>query len=143
MDIAQAFNVALHVPSLSRPEIKMVLQQLGAFRASNVSGRARLLLGVGRMADGTHLPAHHIQGSRACYRFGNDDVEFPKECKMAVCCAPLRMQLDVAVQELGDVRMPMKKLLLLVDLARQGLQPGQEDVSLQRWTAVVQDLGIQ
>jgi vesicle-fusing ATPase len=62
---------------------------------------------------------------------------------MAVCCAPLRMQLDVAVQELGDVRMPVKKLLLLVDLARQGLQPGQEDVSLQRWTAVVQDLGIQ
>jgi vesicle-fusing ATPase len=39
MDVAQTFNVALHVPSLSRAEMKAVLQHLGAFTDPEVRGR--------------------------------------------------------------------------------------------------------
>lgn len=40
MELAAAFNVALHVPRLSQPEQKSVLQQLGAFSGTDVSGGA-------------------------------------------------------------------------------------------------------
>lgn len=37
MDVAQTFNVALHVPRLNREEVKNVLGQVGAFAGSDVS----------------------------------------------------------------------------------------------------------
>jgi hypothetical protein len=37
MELAAVFNVALHVPRLSQPEQKSVLQQLGAFAGPDVS----------------------------------------------------------------------------------------------------------
>lgn len=41
MELAAAFNVALHVPPLSQAEQRSVLQQLGAFGGPDVSaGRA-------------------------------------------------------------------------------------------------------
>lgn len=63
MELAAAFNVALHVPRLNAAEQKSVLQQLGAFSGPDV---------------------------------------------------------DAAVAELLDPEVPMKRLLLLLDLARQG-----------------------
>lgn len=40
MDIAQTFNVALHVPRLTKPEMMAVLKHLGAFDGPDVSARA-------------------------------------------------------------------------------------------------------
>ena len=77
----QTFNVVLGVPRLSRPEIRSVLQQVGAFAPG---------------------------------------------------------ELDTAVAELVD-EVPMKRLLLLLDLARQGQEAG-EQVPVTRWSAVIQDL---
>lgn len=37
MELAAAFNVALHVPCLSQPEQRSVLEQLGAFSGPDVS----------------------------------------------------------------------------------------------------------
>ena len=46
--------------------------------------------------------------------------------------------LDAAVAELGG-EVPIKRLLLLLDLARQG-QGGDERVPLTRWAAVLSEL---
>lgn len=48
----------------------------------------------------------------------------------------------MAAQELEDGAMPIKRLLLLLDLARQGLEEGERAVPIGRWTQVIQDLGI-
>ena len=53
--------------------------------------------------------------------------------------APPPMQLDAAVEELPG-EMPIKRLLLLLDLARQGVEEGERAVPLARWTGVIQDL---
>ena len=37
MDVAQTFNVAMHVPTLSKDEMKAILAQLGAFQGRDVS----------------------------------------------------------------------------------------------------------
>ena len=84
MDVAQTFNVALHVPVLSREEMRTVLGQLGAFA-------------------------------------GQD--------------------LEAAVLEVGE-GVPIKRLLLLLDLARQGLPEEQAAVPLERWTRVIADLSL-
>lgn len=76
MDVAQTFNVAMHVAALSSEEMKSVLAQLGAF-----SGQ----------------------------------------------------ELEVAVQEIKDGT-PIKKLLLLLDLARQGQGEEETAVPLAKWT---------
>jgi hypothetical protein len=52
------------------------------------------------------------------------------------------VQLEEAVGTLLDVDMPMKRLLLLFDLARQGLPEGQLAVPVGRWAKVIQDLAI-
>ncbi|EFN58861.1 hypothetical protein CHLNCDRAFT_29882 [Chlorella variabilis] len=83
MELAAAFNVALHVPRLSQPEQKSVLQQLGAFSGTD---------------------------------------------------------LDIAVAELPDLEVPLKRLLLLLDLARQGQPEEERVVSLTRWSQVLRDL---
>jgi vesicle-fusing ATPase len=85
MDLAQAFNVALHVPALTKEEVKAVLQHVAAFKPG--------------------------------------------------------VELDAAAQELGGM-VPMKQLLLLVDLARQGLPEESSFLPLERWNRVIQDLGI-
>lgn len=85
MDIAQTFNVVLHVPALSRPEMSLVLKQMAAFSPT---------------------------------------------------------ELDVAVQEITDDAVPIKRLLLLLDLARQGLKEEEATVSIGRWTRVLQDLSL-
>lgn len=51
------------------------------------------------------------------------------------------LQLDVAVQEIKDGT-PIKKLLLLLDLARQGQGEEETAVSLAKWTKVIQDLSL-
>ncbi len=54
------------------------------------------------------------------------------------CCD---MQLDAAVASLAEQEVPMKRLLLLVDLARQGVPDGQH-IPLQRWIQVLTDLSL-
>ena len=49
------------------------------------------------------------------------------------------LQLDAAVAELPDPRVPFKRLLLLLDLARQG-QAEEMAASLARWAQVLRDL---
>ncbi|CAL8461921.1 g1452 [Coccomyxa elongata] len=49
--------------------------------------------------------------------------------------------LDAAVASLAEQEVPMKRLLLLVDLARQGVPDGQH-ISLQRWIQVLTDLSL-
>lgn len=83
MDVAQTFNVALHVGSLDKGEIRSVLMQLGAFTGTD---------------------------------------------------------LEAAVAELPDM-IPIKRLLLLLDLARQDLPDEQTRVPLAKWTQVLNDLG--
>jgi vesicle-fusing ATPase len=51
------------------------------------------------------------------------------------------LQLDAAVACLLDPKVPIKRLLLLVELARQGIPEGQH-IPLQRWTQVLSDLSL-
>ena len=51
------------------------------------------------------------------------------------------MQLDAAVGCLVEAEVPIKRLLLTVDLARQGVEEGQF-IPLQRWTQVLADLSL-
>ena len=83
MDVAQTFNVALHVGALDQDEVRSVLTQLGAFSGT---------------------------------------------------------ELEAAVAELGNM-VPIKRLLLLLDLARQDLPEEQAKVPLAKWTQVLSDLG--
>lgn len=84
MELAETFNVALHVPALMRDEIKAVLEHVGAFKPG--------------------------------------------------------VELDAAVQELQGLT-PIKKLLLLLDLARQGLpEEGEAIIPLHTWTHVIEDV---
>ncbi|KAL4857940.1 Vesicle-fusing ATPase [Chlorella vulgaris] len=85
MELASAFNVALHVPRLTQPEQRSVLQQLGAFAGPD---------------------------------------------------------LDIAVAELPDLEVPIKRLLLLLDLARQGQAEDERATSLARWSQVLRDLAV-
>lgn len=48
-------------------------------------------------------------------------------------------EVDIAVQEMSDDT-PIKRLLLLLDLARQGLPEEQRMVPLERWTKVMREL---
>ena len=84
MEVAQTFNVVMHVASLDKKEMKAVLSQLGAFS-------------------------------------GGD--------------------LEVAVSELRDGT-PIKRLLLLLDLARQGQSEEETQVDVRTWTRVIQDLSL-
>lgn len=56
-------------------------------------------------------------------------------------CAP-RVQLDAAVGELIDPEVPIKRLLLLLDLARQGQPEEERAASLTRWVQVLRDLAV-
>ncbi len=51
------------------------------------------------------------------------------------------VQLEAAVACLADAEVPMKRLLLLVDLARQGITDGQY-IPVQRWSQVLTDLSL-
>ena len=51
----------------------------------------------------------------------------------------LFLQLEVAVQELED-SIPIKRLLLLLDLAKQGQPVEDPSVPLGKWTKVIQEL---
>ena len=50
------------------------------------------------------------------------------------------LQLDAAVAELLDPEVPLKRLLLLLDLARQGQAEEERAASLTRWSQVLRDL---
>ena len=55
---------------------------------------------------------------------------------------PAAPQLDAAVAELPDADVPIKRLLLLLDLARQGQPEEQPEASLERWAQVLRDLAV-
>lgn len=55
------------------------------------------------------------------------------------CCVLL--QLEAAVACLVEAEVPIKRLLLTVDLARQGLAEGAA-IPLQRWTQTLADLSL-
>ena len=44
--------------------------------------------------------------------------------------------------ELPDADVPIKRLLLLLDLARQGQPEEQPEASLERWAQVLRDLAV-
>ena len=51
-------------------------------------------------------------------------------------------QLGAAVAELVDPEVPIKRLLLLLDLARQGQPEEERAASLTRWAQVLRDLAV-
>jgi vesicle-fusing ATPase len=51
------------------------------------------------------------------------------------------VQLEAAVACLAEAEVPMKRLLLLVDLARQGVPEGQY-IPVHRWSQVLTDLSL-
>ena len=53
----------------------------------------------------------------------------------------MHAQLEAAVACLVEAEVPIKRLLLTVDLARQGLQEGQH-IPLARWTQTLADLSL-
>ncbi len=55
---------------------------------------------------------------------------------------PTQLQLDAAVAELVEDQVPIKRLLLLLDLARQGQGEEQRAASLTRWANVLRDLAV-
>lgn len=82
MDVTSTFNVQIHVPQLTRSEMKAVLLHQRAFSQADV---------------------------------------------------------DIAVQEVPDGT-SIKRLLLLLDLARQGLPAEQMEIPISNWTSVIQEL---
>eukprot|EP00889_Picochlorum_renovo_P000126 jgi/Picre1/27156/NNA_000125.t1 len=82
MDVTSTFNVQIHVPQLTRSEMKAVLLHQRAFSQAHV---------------------------------------------------------DIAVQEVPDGT-SIKRLLLLLDLARQGLPAEQMEIPISNWTSVIQEL---
>ncbi|KAK9840836.1 hypothetical protein WJX81_007964 [Elliptochloris bilobata] len=84
MGLADAFNVALHVPAVRDAEVATVLKALNAFEPS---------------------------------------------------------QVGAAVAGLAEAEVPIKRLLLLVDLARQGVPAG-APIPLERWHQVLRDLAL-
>ena len=52
------------------------------------------------------------------------------------------VQVDAAVAHLADSAVPIKRLLLLLEMARQGLPQG-HPIPLPRWAQVLADLGQQ
>ncbi|KAI8112870.1 hypothetical protein M9434_004190 [Picochlorum sp. BPE23] len=82
MDVTSTFNVQIHVPQLTRSEMKAVLLHQRAFSQAHV---------------------------------------------------------DTAVQEVPDGT-SIKRLLLLLDLARQGLPAEQMEIPISNWTSVIQEL---
>ena len=135
--MAQTFNVVLHVPRLNREEVKSVLGQVGAFAGSDVSVFGAWVLQRGAIGGSPLREAgSSMQGPSRLCRCG---AWHPLT---AVRAPSPRPQLEVAAQELEDGAMPIKRLLLLLDLARQGLEEGERAVPISRWTQVIQDLGI-
>ena len=51
----------------------------------------------------------------------------------------LRLQMDMAVASLIDTSMSMKRLLLLIDMARQGLPEG-TPIPIAKWSQVIRDV---
>ena len=51
------------------------------------------------------------------------------------------VQVSAAVAVLAEAEVPIKRLLLLVDLARQGVPAG-TPIPLQRWHEVLRDLAL-
>ena len=54
----------------------------------------------------------------------------------------LFLQLEAAASCLVEAEVPIKRLLLLLDLARQGVPEGSH-IPLDRWMQVLQDLSLQ
>lgn len=143
MELAAAFNVALRVPPLAQAEQRSVLQQLGAFAGTDVSAPAWPRVGVCRDEGTCAVQPGRGSGSAACH------AAPLSACTLA---APLphhstplpahHPQLDAAVAELPDPEVPIKRLLLLLDLARQGQADEERAVPLERWSAVLRDLGV-
>lgn len=52
------------------------------------------------------------------------------------------LQLDVAVQEINDDQVPIKRVLLLLDLAKQGVSEEDATVPIGKWTRVLQELSL-
>lgn len=52
------------------------------------------------------------------------------------------VQLEAAASCLTESEVPIKRLLLLVELARQGVPEG-SPIPLERWMQVLQDLSLQ
>lgn len=155
--MAAAFNVALHVPRLTQAEQKSVLQQLGAFSGPDVSGWGD--------AVGWRGPACG-RVSFACV----DALRLllplmllllPRCAVMALHCSPTTLrsphpvtpqtrapsllyslQLDAAVGELLEPEVPVKRLLLLLDLAKQGQTEEERSVPVTRWSQVLRDLAV-
>lgn len=51
------------------------------------------------------------------------------------------VQVEAAVAGLAEAEVPIKRLLLLVDLARQGVPAG-APIPLERWHQVLRDLSL-
>ena len=52
------------------------------------------------------------------------------------------LQLEAAASCLTEAEVPIKRLLLLLDLARQGVPEGSH-IPLERWMQVLHDLSLQ
>ena len=149
MELAAAFNVALHVPLLNQVEQKSVLSQLGAFSGPEV--RRGCLKAACRPARHCYMVPERLKstGGRlaAAYPFCCCAVTCPQQANGAhFVLRPstpfLSRQLDAAVAELPDADVPIKRLLLLLDLARQGQPAEQPQTSLTRWAQVLRDLAV-
>lgn len=154
MELAAAFNVALHVPLLNQVEQKSVLAQLHAFSGPEVRRRHLLLFFTAEPAGWpicfTAAAAAAAAGWAAQQCASCLSMLRCRCCQAPVThCAPSSAshpaslcQLDAAVAELPDADVPIKRLLLLLDLARQGQPAEQPQTSLTRWAQVLRDLAV-
>ena len=65
----------------------------------------------------------------------------PSERRHLILCN-VTLQLEAAASCLTEAEVPIKRLLLLLDLARQGVPEGSH-IPLDRWMQVLQDLSLQ
>jgi hypothetical protein len=129
MGLRDAFNVQLSVPALNGDAVATVLRALDCFSSGEV-------LQVRSCAvcphPGTRLRANPKQAA------GSD-----AECRLFSAYDRICLQaVDIMVTLTGSEEVPIKKLLLWVEMARQELEdPSQGKIPLQSWTKVLQNLG--
>ena len=200
MGLADAFNVALHVPALREAEVATVLKALDAFAPDEVRARGararpsarpsgvrrggrRLVPCLAQHGTPLRMPgrAFGLAGphvSRAarrrapirpsaegctCRRMVRPPASTPacgrrraarRQARPArkrlarhgsrprrEAAGRARAQAGAAVAGLADAQVPIKRLLLLLDLARQGVPAGAH-IPLARWHQVLADLSL-
>jgi hypothetical protein len=150
MGLTAAFNVQLHVPALRAEEAARVLRQQEAFELKDIPevGSSRCFWGEGRVCLLVHACGSDACGSE-CGRIGCRPLFAPLTSSLSppfTACTLAhprpqnsRQAVDTLTTYCGK-EVPIKKLLLWLEMARQELPDPTAKIPLAAWRTVLQDL---